>query len=147
MTARTWIVVADGARGRVFSWSARDKELASPLDQDFVGSRLPVRERVSDRGGQTLERHGEGGHAKEKSQDKKEHDQQLLAREIAGALKSARNDHSYDQLVLVAPPSFLGTLRKELDGETSKLVVASHGKDLSHMKDHELKKVVPDLLP
>ncbi len=140
-------MVADGARGRVFAWSRRDKTLTSPLDQDFVASRLHVRDRVSDRGGQTLERHGEGGHAKSKSQDKKEHDQQELAREIAGALGSARNDHAVEELVLVAPPSFLGLLRKELDGPTAKLVIASHHKDLSNLPEHELTKRVPELLP
>jgi len=147
MPHRTWIVVADGARGRVFAYSHRTKEFDSALGQDFVGSRLPMRERVSDRGGQTLERHGEGGHSKAKAQDAKEHAQEELAREIAGALTSGRNDKSYDELVLVAPPSFLGLLRKQLDSPTLQLVVASHDKDLSKLKEHELAKLAPDLVP
>jgi protein required for attachment to host cells len=147
MPHRTWIVVADGARGRVFAYSHRTKEFDSALGQDFVGSRLHVRDRVTDRGGQTFESHGEGGHSKAKAQDAKEHRQEELAREIAGALTSGRNDKSYDELVLVAPPAFLGLLRQQLDAPTLQLVVASHDKDLSKLKEHELAKLAPDLVP
>ena len=146
MAQTTWIVVADGARGRVFSTDARDDEIDDALPYEFVGSRQPTRERVTDRAGQTLERHGPGGHAKSKSQDAKEHDQENLAREIADAMRSGRTDHRFDNLVLIAPPAFLGRLRTALDGPTAKLVTATHAKDLSGLPPHDLRARLRELL-
>ena len=146
MALTTWIVVADGARGRVFSADTRDKKIDSALPYEFVGSRQPTRERVTDRAGQTLERHGPGGHAKSKAQDAKERDQDNLAREIADAMRSARTDRRFDNLVLVAPPAFLGRLRTALDAPTAKLVTATHAKDLSHLPAHDLRQRLRELL-
>src|SRR5688572_9275998 len=55
-------------------------------------------------------------------------------------LDRARNEHRYDQLVLVAPPKFLGALRKELHKEVEKLVTDELPKDLSWFNVREIEK-------
>ena len=147
MTRATWFVVADGARARVFSQEPGSDTLASALPQDLIGSRQPTRELVTDRSGQALERHGPGGHAMNKSQDAKVHGQEVLAREVAAAIRGGRNDGSFDRLVLVAPPAFLGRLRAVLDSSSSELVVASHAKDLSKLSLHDLSERLRELAP
>ena len=52
----------------------------------------------------------------------------------------ARNEHRYGQLVLVAPPKFLGALRKELHKEVEKLVTDELPKDLSWFNAREFEK-------
>jgi protein required for attachment to host cells len=51
-----------------------------------------------------------------------------------------RTERRYDELVIVAPPKFLGTLRGELGKETAKLVVEELPKDLSWLNDRELER-------
>ena len=48
--------------------------------------------------------------------------------------------HRSDQLVLVAPPKFLGALRKELGKEVGKLVADEIPKDLSWFNERELEE-------
>lgn len=142
MTRHTWFVVADGARGRIFEQTRGSAHLEPALPYDLVESRLPTRERVTDRGGQTLERHGKGGHSKWKAHDAKAHGQQELARRIADELRRARAENRFEELVLVMPPAFLGLLRKELDDDTNRRVVATHAKELSALTVHDLERAL-----
>ena len=59
-------------------------------------------------------------------------------------LDRARIDHTYDQLVLVAPPRFLGALRKELHKEVEKLVADELPKDLSWFNARDLERYFRD---
>ena len=140
MNNNTWFVVADGSRARVLARVPREERIVPALSRSFVGSRQPTRDRVTDRAGQTLERHGPGGHSKAKSQDAKEHDQELLARDVAAAIRGARGEGRFDQLVLIAPPAFLGQLRAVLDAATTRLIASTHAKDLSKLSQHELEQ-------
>ena len=59
-------------------------------------------------------------------------------------LDKARNEHRYDELVLVAPPKFLGMLRKELGKEVEKLVADEVPKDLSWFNTRELERYLAE---
>ena len=63
-----------------------------------------------------------------------------FAKEVGRYLDKARTEHRYDQLVLVAPPKFLGALRKELHKEVEKLVSEELPKDLSWFNAREIEK-------
>ena len=54
-----------------------------------------------------------------------------FARELAARLRQARVANTFERLVLVAPPKFLGLLRAQLDDPTSARVVGSLDKDLA----------------
>ena len=69
-----------------------------------------------------------------------------FARALADKLKDARVQNQYKQLVLVAPPRFLGLLRSSLDGPTAQLVMASLDKDLAASKRNELVERVGELI-
>ena len=62
------------------------------------------------------------------------------AKRIGDYLDKARTDQRYEQLVLVAPPKFLGALRKELGKEVGKLVADELPKDLSWFNERELER-------
>jgi protein required for attachment to host cells len=146
MQHATWIVVADGARGRILSREPGADRFVPALPFELVGSRLPTRDRVTDRGGQTLERVGAGGHAKLAAQQAKEHDQEVLAKRLADEISTGRTSNRFDRLVLVAPPSFLGMLRDSLDTASRKLVVATHAKDLSNLDPVHLEQRLRELV-
>ena len=63
---------------------------------------------------------------------------------LRGVSRQARNEHRYDELVLVAPPKFLGMLRKELGKEVEKLVADEVPKDLSWFNTRELERYLAE---
>jgi protein required for attachment to host cells len=64
---------------------------------------------------------------------------ELFAKRIGDYLEKARTDHRFESLVLIAPPKFLGTLRKELGKEVRKLVAGEMPKGLSTLSARELE--------
>src|SRR5690606_39531091 len=67
-----------------------------------------------------------------------DHSVRMFARDIARYLDKARIDRRYDKLILVAPPKFLGALRKHLDKDVARMVVEEIPKDVSALKTHDL---------
>lgn len=64
----------------------------------------------------------------------------MFAKRLGDYLDKARTSHRYDRLHLIAPPKFLGQLRKELGKEVGKLVVEELPKDLSWLDARELER-------
>ena len=62
-----------------------------------------------------------------------------LARRVGDYLEKARTDHRYEALVVIAPPNFIGALRKEMGKEVEKLVAGEASKDLSGLSERELE--------
>ena len=63
-----------------------------------------------------------------------------FSKEIGRYLDKARIDHRFDRLVLLAPPRFLGMLRKELGKELVKLVDEEIDRDLSWFRTDEIER-------
>jgi protein required for attachment to host cells len=68
------------------------------------------------------------------------HAAKTFASELAHKLQHGRIEQSYDELVLIAAPRFLGALRNALDGATAARVRGTLDKDFAGLKDHELVK-------
>jgi protein required for attachment to host cells len=93
------------------------------------GTAEHVRDRVSDRSG--LKPAGGQGVRAGASQevDPKEAEARAFARFLADTLKKKHNEQAFKELVLAAPPHFLGLLRSALDETLSKCVSTSFDKD------------------
>lgn len=131
--ANTWIVAADASRARVL-------QVAGPQRLVEVDSLLNPEGRLSDREINTDARgRFSGGHTGEDDVGAVEHQVELFAKRVGDYLDKARTDHRYDELVLVAPPRFLGMIRKSLGKEVEKLVVDDLDKDLSWFNARELE--------
>jgi protein required for attachment to host cells len=70
----------------------------------------------------------------------REHAANVFASELADDLRKRRVAHSYSELVLIAAPRFLGTLRAALDAPTSALIRGTLDKDFGRLNDRELLK-------
>jgi protein required for attachment to host cells len=68
------------------------------------------------------------------------HAASVFASQLATRLEQGRNARSFRELVLIAPPQFLGTLRRALDTTTASLVRGTLDKDLGGLNDRELLK-------
>ena len=84
--------------------------------------------------------HGPGGLSAREEPSAVDHAVEMFSKRIGGYLQKARTDRRYDRLVLVAPPKFLGLVRKELGKEVEKLVLDEVPKDLAWFNAREIEE-------
>lgn len=137
--ATTWIVAADESRARVLQVARPEKRLEEIESMLNPEARLQDRDLQSDAEPRFRGRADGGPASDREAQGAVEYSAQSFAREVGRYLEKARVEHRFDELVLVAPPKFLGALRKELDKEVGKLVKDELAKDLSALSARELE--------
>jgi protein required for attachment to host cells len=128
--ARSWIVVTDSARARIFDTDTQTQELSEITDLVHPQSRSRSHELNADRAGRTFDRVGGASHAKSKHVSPHEHEADLFARQIADQLTTAYAAGRFTRLRLSAPPAFLGILRKHLDDELTSVLDKTITKNL-----------------
>lgn len=146
-----WIVVCDASRARVFEQHERTGPYALVLDIEHRESRAHVRDLVTDAtgrkpvgvplgssyGGRSISLgHGRIGAAPHS--DPKEVEAEKFARQLGAILEGGLYERAYEELVLVAPPAFLGLLQSVLPDDVARHVEARLGKDLTKSAAHEL---------
>lgn len=141
--SETWIVVADASQARVFDPDGPNGKWV--VVQQF--SHLESREQGQDLRGN---RPDQIQHAEEKDirgpQPERFFDVEddRFAKEICEALTRSVSANAFRNLVLVAPPRFLGRLRQHLTPAIRPRVRAEIAKDYSSLKPHELADSVPN---
>ena len=140
--ATTWIIAADSSRARVLQVMGREKGLAEIEDLLNLEGRVHERDRLADAHPRFRGTDGPGSDREETSAT--QHSLELFAKRVSQYLDQARSAHRYDRLHLVAPPKFLGQLRKELGKEVQKLVAEELPKDLSWLSAREIEKKLLD---
>ena len=135
----TWIIAADSSRARILQATDRDKHLDEIEDLQNPEGRAHNRDLVADAQPRFHGTSGAPGSDREET-SATEHATELFAKRVGEYLDKARTAHKYDRLHLVAPPAFLGQLRKELGKEVQKLVAEELPKDLSWLKTRDLQE-------
>jgi protein required for attachment to host cells len=136
--ATTWIIAADAGRARILQVMDRDGRLAEV--EDFVNPSARLHERDMTTDAEPRFNGSQGGPGSDREAKRKgEYETEVFVRQLGDYLDKARNAHRYDRLHLVAPPKFLGQLRKELGDEVQKLVEDELPKDLSWLNTRELQ--------
>lgn len=134
----TCIVVADGARARIYVDHAAEDEPRPVLLDDLEGDRRPSREIGVERPGRVHESADTARHAYAPRVDWHTFEKHLFARRVVDLVEQADHRHGFDRLVLVAPPKALGELRAALPERLGRRVEAELGKDLTGLSEHEL---------
>ena len=111
----TWIIAADSSRARILQVTDRQGALAEVEDLLNPEGRVHDRELISD------------AHAR-------------FSGPAGDYLDKACTAHRYDRLHLIAPPKFLGQLRKELGKEVQKLVAVELPEDLSWLNTRQIEQ-------
>ena len=147
--ATTWIIAADSSRARVLQVADREEKLLEIEDLLNPEARMQNRDLQTD-GEPRFNGHGgvgkpatapTGGPGSDReAQGPVEHSVKVFAREIGRYLDKARTEHRYDELVLIAPPKFLGALRGELGKEVEKLVADDVPKNLAWLNARDLER-------
>ncbi len=141
--ADIWILVADRARARLFSLdegAARLNEI-----EDFVNTaaRIPGHEREHAPPPRVHDRLGEGRHAIEAHTSPREKAALQFAAMLGSRLKHAHDEQRYRDLVLIAPPRFLGALNTALGARLGEAVLLRVSKNLTRSPPNEIREVLP----
>ena len=143
--SRIRIVVADQAEAIFYdtvSLTAQPVEAGRIADP---AAHLHNRDFASDRPGRSYESVGSARHAIARENDPRQREAIRFAREIARTLEEARRNSEFEQLIVVAGPSFLGLMRAELSPPTKACVVHEVHKDLVHSPVEVLREHLPTM--
>ena len=133
---KTWVLVADGARARIFV-KGHDK-LDNAMGQDFVGENLRESELGTSKPGRSYESSNPARHAYQPRTDWHQYQKHLFAKELCIVLEKANESAEFDELIIISPPKTLGDIRGNLGKQTLSKVTAEIPKDITKLTEHEL---------
>jgi len=128
-----WVLVCDAARGRLFE--VKDGDAVWHLVETFKHqeSRIKSSDLASDHVGRSSSKGASVHHnALAPASTPKEVEQSHFGHELGVMLDRALRAKRFRRWVLVAPPHFLGMLKKELTPELLENLMTTVDKDLSH---------------
>jgi protein required for attachment to host cells len=142
----TWILVADNVHARIFTADTPSSELVELEGLTHTEGRLHDREMTTDLPGRIKSADG-SGHALEQPTDPKKHEADNFAHRIAKHLEAAHNANKFEQLLIVAEPSFLGLLRSHLPDHIKQHVCFELDKNITTQSAEDIRKHLPQYLP
>ena len=102
---------------------------------------------VSDDRGRTRGGGGSPGSGMDPSTDPRTREEEVFARKLSKAMGKRVQKGGFERLIVIAPPGFLGVLRRIVSKKVQRKVVASVAKDLTNFSIHELPERVRAVIP
>jgi protein required for attachment to host cells len=137
-----WVAIANGREGRILvikgNQLLNDKKITLNNDK----ARLPSREIASDKPGRSSESGRSTPHAYEPKITEHLKAKIKFADDLAKLLNKAFIEESFDDLILVASPEFLGEIRASLNKAITNKISNEINKDLTHMEDAGILKAI-----
>jgi len=134
----TWFLVGDASRAFLLQGFNHNTPILVK-EFDHPAGREHGRDLVTDAEGRSHNSAGVGGGMTYSPRhNPKENEQAHFVKELADFLADGSSRQSYQELVLVAPPQFLGSLRDALDPQVTKKIKASLDKDLTSLSLTEI---------
>lgn len=127
----TWVLIADGARARIYEMRGAKSRLQPVEGMDFSADHRPTHELMSDRAGRVVESHGSAHHGIEAKSDPHRELKRDFAKSLAATLDAKHSAKAFDRLVIAAPAKTLGDLRDAMPASVKAVVSAEIDKDLT----------------
>ncbi|RMH61459.1 MAG: host attachment protein [Zetaproteobacteria bacterium] len=143
---RIGVLVADKSRAKWYTSNQRKGPLHLEHSWDHPAARMPERELTTDLPGRAFDRRGGGRHAMGTEVSPKHHEAEQFAGQLAQALDHQRNTTPLTRIYVVAPPEFLGLLRKKIGAETAQLIAGEVPLGLSTAEAAEVRKHLPEYM-
>jgi protein required for attachment to host cells len=144
MADKLWILVGNASRMRLFSADERgeDWKLLEEFRHDESRAHdMELREQRDNPNAGTL--HGPKVEVETAGRQELEHDR--FARELSARLDKGVDHHTFERLIIAAPPTFLGRLRKALSKRVLQRLVMDLDADFSNVPARDLPNRVPVL--
>ena len=135
-----WIVVADSNRARIFQTEGDLDNLVEI--KDLLNPKARLSETELDRsakGNFNRSARGHRGHSAEPRTTHETHQADKFSREVMQYIEHANDDHQFASLVVVAPPEFLGLLRRQLNSQVEKKIRRQLAIDIAGLKAPQIK--------
>ena len=142
---KTWVLVADSGRARLFETGAKDGEIFEVGAFTNPQARVKASDEGRDRPPRVQESASSGRHSIEPHTDPHDKTAEEFAHGLADILDQGRTGHDYTRLMLVAPPRFLGQLKSALDDQVTKLLVQTVSKDYTRAGVDEIRAVLDEI--
>lgn len=146
MMKATWILVADSGAARIFGTDDPTGPLTELEAMTHPEGRMLARELTSDLPGRAFDSAGQGRHIMESEVGPRQQAAIEFANFLARRLDRARVQRECERLVLIAPPDFLGLLRKAIGAELRRLVMLELDRNLVKLPPKELRERLPERL-
>jgi len=140
------VIAADNTCARVFHAVSSQGPLEEKTVLVHPENRLHEKDMTSDRQGYSFSSHGHSRKALSKHVDPKEHEIKQFAKEINEYLKNSEANHEFDQLIIIAAPKLLGTLKNQLNSSIQKLITYELKKNIAKLSAAEIRKYLPKYL-
>ena len=139
----TWILVADRTRARIFEEVRSPRAVQEIADLINPLGRARHSELTTDAEGRSRSSSlRTRAHTESPGVTADTHEAERFSHQIADYLETARNEHRYSRLWIVAAPKFLAMIRKSLSREARKLIEEEIDKDLSRSNVREIDSLV-----
>jgi protein required for attachment to host cells len=132
-----YLVVADSSQAHVYLTDTALSTLELVVQQQHPSSRLTRSELDSDKPGSSNSG-GRGYHSLGGDSSSHQHESSEFARSLGKYLHSEHLAHKFGQLLIAAPPHFLGELRQHLSDDCQKVLGKTVNKNLLHMGTAEM---------
>lgn len=151
---RMRIVVANQAEARIYDTLGPTRTLVPADTLSNPQARLHDQDLESDRPGRVFNfaatpgkrRGASPRHAANGERSTHQHVIEKFARRIGDELRRAHGAGRFDRLVLMAPPAFLGRLRRALPPELRACLAATVIKDLVNQPDADIQHYLPNAI-
>ncbi len=143
---RTWILVADKSHAKLYTMNGRAGDLTLKQEWDHEASRKHEQELTRDLPGRTFDRMGDARHAMGQPVDPKDHEAEVFAQQLINEVDRGRKSNKFAHLSLVAPPEFLGLLRKQCSPALGQLVLDEVDKNLVFEDSETVRDHLPGAL-
>lgn len=142
--SKTWVLVADSARARLFIAERPVGPLVEIRDIVNPEARLHERDLVTDSPGRTHQ--NQAGPTRRQTFDEpsaKDHETRSFAREVIGEIEKLRGRGELEKLHVLAEPGFLGYLREQYSTPLKRCV----GDEVTNRATHQRPEEIRELLP
>ncbi|MCB1472544.1 MAG: host attachment protein [Rhodobiaceae bacterium] len=139
---RRWILIADASRARVVEVLGASGDPQTLANLVFRNDVKKAQDIMADRPGRTFDSAGKGRHAMVDSSDPVGEAERRFAASVLSEIESHASDDAFDRFVVVAPPSMLHHLRREMPQRLAERLEREIDKDLTHVPTDGLVKAL-----
>ena len=133
-----YILVANSTKGRVLVYDRSEKTVTEANDFVHVEGRERERFMGSDHPGRHVGAMSGSRHGVNRENKGHSHETDVFARQVSDFLEQQRAAGLLDELILIAPAKFLGTLRQNLSEQCAALVTESLSRNLTASSPEEI---------
>ena len=144
--AISWVLAADSSHAQILQADNRATPLVLVEEMEHPEARMKNTDLYSDSAGRSFDSGGQGRHAMEPEVDAKSTEAQRFARTLCAKLRQAAAEGRYENLYVLAAPTFLGMLRECLDDNVKGRIAGEISKDVARQTAEDIRRKLPDFL-